>query len=405
MDTNAIKELETRVRKELDENIIPFWANRTVDAKGGFVGRMTNDGTVVEKAPKGLILNARILWTFSALYGFRKNPEYQRLAQRAYDYLMQYFHDDKYGGMFWTVDWQGRPLENKKQVYGQAFAIYAIAEYYRAFADEQSLKEAKTIFNLMEQHTRDNEHGGYFETFNRDWQLSGEQRLSEVDMAEKKSMNSHLHILEGYANLYEVWKDTLLEKRLEELIRIFADHVFHKDKHYCQLFFDEHWRPKSTRVSFGHDIEANWLLYRAAEALNKPELLKKTCTIGLQLAESVYAHGLDNNQSVFYEADTTGITDSDKHWWVQVEAVVGFIHAYQLSGKQKFLDVAREIWKFIEDYIVDKHNGEWFYKVNSKGVVDNASLKVSEWKCPYHNCRACIEIINRLEQILLKKTV
>jgi mannobiose 2-epimerase len=405
MDTNAIKELETRVRKELDENIVPFWANRTVDAKGGFVGRMTNDGTVVEKAPKGLILNTRILWTFSALYSFRKNPEYQRLAQRAYDYLMQYFHDDKYGGVFWTVDWQGRPLEDKKQVYGQAFAIYALAEYYRAFADEQALEEAKTIFNLIEQHTRDNEYGGYFETFNRDWQLSGEQRLSEVDMAEKKSMNSHLHILEGYTNLYEVWKDTLLEKRLEELIGIFVDHVFHKDKHYCQLFFDEHWRPKSTRVSFGHDIEANWLLYRAAEALNKPELLKKTHSIGLQLAESVYAHGLDNNQSVFYEADETGITDSDKHWWVQVEAVVGFLHAYQLSGKQKFLDVACKIWKFIEDYIVNKHNGEWFYKVNSKGVVDNASLKISEWKCPYHNCRACIEIINRLEQILHKKPV
>jgi mannobiose 2-epimerase len=405
MDNDTLRQFKLSVQKELDENIIPFWAKRTIDDRGGFIGRMTNNGVIDAKAPKGLILNTRLLWTFSALYVFQKKSEHLVLAQRAYDYLMEHFWDGEHGGMFWTVDWQGRPLEDKKQIYGQAFAIYALSEYYRASGRMDALDRAKVIFDLIERYARDKKYKGYFESYDRDWKMAKDQQLSAVDMAEKKSMNTHLHMLEALANLYDVWKDALLGQRLEELVDILADRIVHPDGTHCQLFFDELWRPKTERVSFGHDIETSWLLYKDAQILNKPRLLEKIRPVGLKLAEAVYDHGLDNKKSLFYEAEPSGVSNSEKHWWVQVEAVVGFLNAYQLSGRREFFEVAHNIWKFIEDYLVDKENGEWFYKVSAEGKVDSGSFKVSEWKCPYHNCRACMEIITRLEEIPNKKHI
>jgi mannobiose 2-epimerase len=405
MKKDALNLFKLNVKKELDENIVPFWVNRTIDSAGGFVGQMTNEGKVIENAPKGLILNTRILWTFSALYIFQKNPVYQRIAKRAYDYLLQYFWDKRYGGVFWTLDRRGEPIEDKKQAYGQAFAIYALSEFHKAFGSSESIQKAKSLFDLTERYTRDDQNEGYIETLTRDLRISENQRLSEVDLAEKKSNNTQLHMFEAYANLYEVWQDPLLEKRLETLLFIFITKIITKDtKCHCQLFFDEQWNPKSDHISFGHDIESAWLLCRAAEILGNPKLLEAMQKKCLSLAEAVYQNGLDNKKSLFYEADSKSIVDSDKHWWVQVEAVVGFLNAYQLSGYEKYLDVALNIWKFIEDYIIDRKNGEWFYKVDSKGLPDSKSLKVSEWKCPYHNVRGCIEIIKRIENILNQKT-
>jgi len=404
MDKNIVREFEARVRREMDENIVPFWAKRTLDAQGGFIGRMTNDGAIIKDAPKGLVLNTRILWTFSALYVFDKKPEYLALAKRAYDYLMKYFWDSQFGGMYWMLDGKGRPLEDKKQVYGQAFAIYALSEYYRATGEKKAIDTAMQIFDLVEKHARDNQYKGYFETYERDWKMAKDQQLSAVDLVEKKSMNTHLHLLEGLANLYDVWKDEEVGQRVEELLKIFAEKIVHPDGTFCQLFFDEPWNPKSKRVSFGHDIEASWLLYRDAQILNKKAMTERIGKLGLKLAEAVYQNGMDNKKSLFYEAEPTGISNSEKHFWVQVEAVIGFLNAYQLSGRQEYFDVAMDIWKFIEDFHVDKKGGEWFYIVTADGKVDNKGLKVSEWKCPYHNSRGCMEIIQRLGEILTTKT-
>jgi mannobiose 2-epimerase len=186
------------------------------------------------------------------------------------------------------------------------------------------------------------------------------------------------------------------------MLNIFADKIASLDGSYCQLFFDEQWNSKIKRVSFGHDIEAAWLVYKDAQILNNPATLEKIRRFSLKLAESVYNKGLDNKKSMFYEAEPAGISNSEKHWWVQAEAVVGFLNAYQLTNRQDYLDTAFNIWQFIEEKIVDHKNGEWFWKVSAAGIVDQASLKVSEWKCPYHNSRACIETITRLDEILSK---
>ncbi len=402
MDTEVLKQFETSVRKELYENIVPFWANRTIDEKGGFIGRMTSDGVVDPKAPKGLILNTRILWTFSALYVFDKKPEHLKLAERSYNYLMEHFWDNQFGGMFWMVNWEGKPLEQQKQIYGQGFVIYSLSEYYRASGDKEALDKAKEVFNLLETHAWDKKYGGYFESFDRDWKMAKVQQLTTGDVASAKGMNNSLHVVEGIANLYDVAQDALVGKRVKNMLDIFADHIMHPYGIYCQLQFNEMWYPKGQTVSFGHDIEASWLMYKDAQILNDEKTLAKLRRFSIKLAEAVYEKGLDNKSSMYYEGGPAGVTNKEKHWWVQAEAVVGFLNAYQLTGKQEYLDVAQNIWKYIEQNIADKQNGEWFWKINPDGKPDRASLKVSEWKCPYHNTRACIEIITRLAALRQK---
>jgi len=399
MDRARIKEFAQRVRRELYEDIVPFWSTRCIDERGAFIGRMTNEGIVDKRAPKGLILNTRILWMFSALYSFDKKKEHLVLARRAYDYLMEHFWDKQNGGMFWMLDWQGRPQEGKKQIYGQGFAIYALSAYYRAAGNKEALDKAREIFDLLERYAWDKKYKGYYESFDRDWKMSKAQQLTLGDMAAAKSMNTSLHALEAIASLYDVCKDPLVGQRVEDMLEIYADFVMQPYGLYSQLFFNEMWWPKNENSSFGHDIEASWLVYWAAEILNKPWLLQKIRWMGLKLAEEVYQNGLDNKTSVFYEADVNGISNSQKQWWVQAEAVVGFLNAFQLTGRENYLEAAYNIWGFIEDNIIDKTNGEWFFVAGTKSSDEKANLKVSEWKGPYHNGRACMEIIHRLEKI------
>jgi len=402
MDSKIVMEFKNRVQKELDEDIVPFWSQRAIDPKGGFIGRMNNDGVIDEKAPKGLILNTRILWTFSSLYVFEKKQEHLALAKRAYDYVMEYFWDKDNGGMYLLLDWTGKPIDNQKLVYGQGFGIYSLSEYYRASGDKDAIAKAMELFGLLEKFVWDKQYKGYFEKYDRDWTKSKTQQLSSGDMAAPKSMNTSLHMLEGIANLYDVNKDELVGQRVGEMLDIFADYILHPYGTYCQLFFDENWYPKSQMISFGHDIETAWLAQRDAEIFGKPKTIKKLKRMALKLAESTYKNGLDNNKSMFYEANLNGVSNSGKDWWVQAEAVVGYLNAYQLTGEQKYFDVAQNIWQFIEDYVVDKKGGEWFWTIDAKGNVDKSKPKVSEWKCPYHNSRACIEIIQRLDQIAKK---
>ena len=402
MDKTKIQDLSSRIKKELEGNIIPFWSTKAVDEKnGGFIGSMTNDGVINPRASKGLVLNTRILWSFSSFYGFYKKPEYLTLAKREYDDLMEHFWDKDFGGMFWLVDFQGKPQESRKQIYGNSFAIYALAEYYRVTGEKESLAKAMEIFDLFEKHAWDSQYGGYFESYDRDWKKAAAQQLTSGDQAAAKSMNTSLHAIEAIANLYDVNKDKLVGRRLEQMLNIYADYILHPYNSYSQLFFDANWYPKSEIVSFGHDIESAWLMQRDAEILGEERVLGKMKRMAVNLAESVYDFGLDNKKSMFYEADNNNnVRNKEKHWWVQAEAVVGYLNAYELTGREEYFNAAYDIWDFIENNIVDKKGGEWFWKVDAQGKVDRGSMKVSEWKCPYHNGRACIEIIQRLGKIV-----
>jgi len=395
-----VQDLRQRVENELQSNILPFWLRYAIDEQyGGFRGQIANDLAIDPLAPKGLILNARLLWTFSRAFRVYGEEVYLQTARRAYDYLARFFWDAEYNGVFWLLDHLGRPLESKKRIYGQAFTVYALAEYHRVTHDQEPLRKAIRLHEAIEAAAHDAPHRGYFETFERDWTLAREQRLSEVDMDEKKSMNTHLHLLEAYAGLLLSWKNERLRGRLEELIRIFLDHIIDPYTHHFRMFFDEEWRPKSDHVSFGHDIEGSWLLCEAAEILGKPQLLTEVRQEAVQIAQAVLAEAIDPDGGLLYEADSSGIFNTDKEWWPQAEAVVGFLNAYQLSGREIFRAAAGQSWDFIEKYLVDRQHGEWFWKVSREGVPSQERFKVDQWKCPYHNSRMCFEVMARLDNL------
>jgi len=401
MSHNEITTWINEIRQEFSDNIMAFWLEFGKDPDHqGLIGRMKNDLSIEEDAPKGLILNVRTLWTFSAAYRFDPNPAYLEVARWVYAYIMQHFQDKTNGGYFWAVHPDGQPVDTKKRVYGQAFTIYALIEYAMAAADDVALHEAEALYHLIESRCRDQSHDGYMETYEHDWTLSDDLRLSEKDMNTPKSMNNHLHVLEAYTSLYRMWKDSRVAERLEKNIRIFLDHIIDSDSLRFKLFFNETWDCQSHEVSFGHDIEGSWLLVEAAEALGKNDLLKEVEDTAIQMADAVLNRGVDADGGLFYEGNTSGdIIDPDKHWWPQAEAMVGFINAYQISGGDVFLKAARDSWDFIMEKIKDHEYGEWFWKVTRNGAPVNTEYKICEWKSPYHNGRACMEAIRRLGKI------
>ena len=343
------------------------------------------------------MLNARILWTFSAAYNATQQADCLPLATRAFDYLLAYFLDPEFGGVYWTVDYRGQPLDTKKQIYALAFAIYGLSEYYLATQEPRALVAARALFRSIEEHSHDAEHGGYLEALARDWSPLADRRLSAKDANEKKTMNTHLHILEAYANLSRAWPDALLRARIAELLHLFADRIIDPQTHHLRLFFDEQWAARPDVISYGHDIEAAWLLLETAEILGDAALLARFRQVAVPLARAA-AEGLapDGGLSYEYEPADHKLV-AEKHWWVQAEALVGFLNAFELTGEQTFYDQFMSVWDFTQRRIIDHKKGEWFWGVNADGSVMAGEDKVGPWKCPYHNGRACLEVIRRLK--------
>ncbi|MEK4517617.1 AGE family epimerase/isomerase [Paenibacillus sp. FSL H8-0122] len=401
---NATEVWRTRLEAELKDNILGFWMKQTVDeTHGGFIGEMDNKLQVIPGADKSLVLNARILWTFASAYRIYGTAEYLTMAERAYDYLIQHFTDPEFGGFFWMVDEHGAASQPKKQIYGLAFVIYALAEYHHATGREDVLRQATQLFHLIEKHGYDPLHTGYIEALSREWEMTDSLSLSSKDMNEKKSMNTHLHVLEGYTGLYRVWKSEVLGHKLAELIETMLEHILDSDGKHFHLFMDEEWRVKSELISFGHDIEGSWLLYEAAETLGDEELLGRVHKASLSMAEAALAEGIEVDGGIWNEADRSGFIDKaheSRDWWPQAEAMVGFYNAYQLTGDSRFLEAAENSWSFTEKYIIDHKLGEWHWGVDESLQPLAHAPKVSAWKCPYHNSRACFEMIRRLGEPL-----
>ena len=387
-------------KKELNDElgrILKYWADLTPDnAHGGFYGKIDNDNQVTPGAPKGAVLNARILWTFSAAYNLKHESVNLELAHRAYQYITKYFIDDECGGVYWLVDFKGRPLDTKKQVYAIAFTIYALSEFYLASGNEGAKQKAIDLFYQLVEKAYDPVETGYFEAFTRDWKPIDNLRLSAKDANEKKTMNTHLHVLEAFTNLYRIWPDKALKSHLETLVNNFFEHFIDHETNHLVLFFDEAWNRKSDLISYGHDIEASWLLLETVEILGDEKLIQETKKSGVLMAD-VSTEGLDADGGLWYEYEP--LDDhlvKEKHWWVQAEAMIGFYNAWQVSGDEKYLHLSINSWLFTKNKILDKINGEWFWGIDENGQVMRSEDKVGMWKCPYHNSRACIEIIKRI---------
>ena len=387
----------------LETNILSFWQEQMVDYRqGGFYGRIDGYNVLHPDAEKGAVLNARILWTFAAAARVLNNTPYRILAARAYDYLMQWFMDREQGGVYWSLNADATPLDTKKQTYAIAFAIYGLAEYVRLTNNQEALNAAIRLFEDLEAHAYkwDNEKiskckNGYVEALTRDWQPIADMRLSEKDENGVFTMNTHLHVLEAYTNLYRVLKNVQrddvqgtkerITKQLRTLIDIFANRIFDPATGHLMLFFDEKWQPSNTHTSPGHDIEAAWLLHEALEVLGDEELLNQTLPVIHSLAQAAEENIMD-----------------EKEWWCYAEAVVGYIDQWKLYQDEKpiesniNLELAETAFHYIQTHLMDRENGEWFWTILPDGTPDRTHDKAGFWKCPYHNSRMCIEIIERL---------
>lgn len=394
--TETINTLRKEVTEELEGNILPFWMNKMTDReRGGFYGRISGEDVLMPNEPKGAILNARILWTFSAAYRLLKKPEYLATATRAKRYLLDFFYDKQFGGIYWSVDCEGNPLDTKKQIYALGFAIYGLSEYARATGDEEALEYAIRLFEVIEKYSFDAEKNGYVEALTRDWQPIADMRLSDKDENEKKTMNTHLHILEPYANLYRVWKDGRLKTQLKNLIELFVTKILDTQTYHLNLFFEDDWTNKYHLISYGHDIEASWLIHEAALVLGDETVLKQIEPVIVRIAHAA-DEGLNADGSMTYERfSDKGETDRELHWWVQAENVVGHLNLYQHFGDEEALSTALRCWQFIKDKLIDRENGEWYWSRFADGSINRNDDKAGFWKCPYHNGRMCLEINER----------
>jgi cellobiose epimerase len=394
---DRIKEYRIELQHELTD-ILSYWMEHSPDpVHGGFYGKIDNDNQVYPEATKGVVLNCRILWTFAAAYNLTQKREYLSVAKRACRYVIENFIDKQFGGVFWSLNHKGEILNSRKQVYGIAFCIYGLSEYYKASMEKEVLDLAIGMYRLIEAHAFDSKRKGYFEAFNRDWTEIGDLRLSEKDANEKKSMNTHLHIAEAYANLYRVWPDARLKQQIERLLEVFAHHIVDDETQHLNLFFDEHWAVKSNLISYGHDIEAAWLLQEVAEVIQHPGWMITMRSLAVKISDAA-TEGLDEKGGLRYESEE-GHPNNEKHWWPQAEAMVGFFNAYQVSGDEKYIQRSIRSWQFTKQYIKDHKNGEWFWGINPDDSLMEGFDKVGFWKCPYHNARACMELIYRIERI------
>jgi len=387
--------LSEEFEAELD-NILSFWEYNSVDQiHGGFIGQIDENNVRNYKANKGLILNARILWTFSAAYKQTKNQTHFELSQRAYQYLITYFYDKLNKGFYWLLSPEGEVMDTKKHIYAQAFVIYGLSEYYSISHDTDALDLAIETYRLIVEKSKDLVNGGFNEAFSMDWKELSDLRLSDKDVNVQKTMNTHLHIVEAFANLYESWADEELKSEIISNLYLINDKFIDKKSGHLKLFFDNKWQDHTDAISYGHDVEAAWLLLRCAEIVADDKLIEVYKEVAIKLIDSSIS-AIDADGGLWYEKGiNSGVLIKEKHWWPQSEFVIGSINAYQLTSDIRYLEYCQNNWTFLKNHIKDP-TGEWYWGIDTDGHPMKNQDKVGFWKCPYHNVRMCLELINRI---------
>lgn len=385
------QEMDAEARRILD-----YWTTYSVDTDGeGFYGRVDIENAAHPEASRSAVLNTRILWTYSAAGLHFDDKSYRPLADKAFAYLLDHFVDPAHGGVYWSVSAAGEPENASKQIYAQSFAMYAFAEYYRWTGVERAKDEAINIYRLIVEHALDREHGGYFEAFDADWTPSTQRLLTGGHTDAEKTMNTHLHVMEAFSGLIRVWPDPQLRASLEDMIGLFENHIYDAGTGHLIPFLTGDWTEIGEYYSFGHDIEASWLLMEAADLLGGdwPKRVEPIC---VRMAETSYDEGLDEDGALLYEAEPHGLTNTGKSWWPQAEAMVGFYNAFQLTGNDRYREASLNAWSFIDKYMADHDKGEWFSQLDRERNLQGGNDKVNAWKGPYHNTRACLEMHRRL---------
>lgn len=386
--------LITEVKRHLETDIIPFWQGMKDEVYGGFYGFLDFDLNLDKEAVKGCILNSRILWFFSNAYLVLGEKELLWSARHAFLFLKEHCLDREYGGVYWSLTYKGEPEDTTKHTYNQAFAIYALSSYYDASGDEEALETARSLYYLVEEKGKD--EYGYLEAFTRSFEPADNDKLSENGVMAEKTMNTLLHVFEAYTELYRVTGDKYVADNLRFMLDIMAEKIYNPELGRQEVFFDRTWNTLIDLYSYGHDIETAWLIDRGLEILGDASYKKKLGQITKTITGNIYKTAYIDH-SLVNEAEN-GVVDTTRVWWVQAEAVVGFLNGYQKQPEKKeYLEAAEDIWSYIREYLIDKRAGsEWFSGLDKDRKPIEKPI-VEPWKCPYHNGRMCFEVIRRLK--------
>ena len=391
--------MEAKVFQEhLENDLIPFWNRMKDEINGGFYGYADAEGNPDMKSVKGVILNSRILWFYASAYQLLRKPELLEMADHAYRFLVDHCFDSQYGGVYWSVHCDGTVCDDTKHTYNQAFAIYALSAYYQSSGRKEALNLAYVLYRVIEEKCRD--RNGYLEAFKRDFTPSSNEKLSENGVLAERTMNTLLHVLEAYSELYHVDPFYEVGDSIRSILRLFEKKIYDSEKQICDVFFDADYRSLIDLESFGHDIETSWLIDRGCSVLEDKAYQKEMQAMINGLAESAYRNAFDKRQNALNNEREGDRIDSQKIWWVQAESVVGFYNVYQKNPqKTEYLHTAEKIWEFIQNHVIDSRSGEWIESIPADNLPDSGQALVHPWKCPYHNGRMCMEMIQRLSQV------
>ncbi|MBS4219274.1 AGE family epimerase/isomerase [Bacillus sp. FJAT-49711] len=388
-----MKQLKNEVAIELTEHILPFWLRLLDPEYGGMYGLVDYDLNLDKNADKGGIVTARFLWTFSAAYRETGRQEYLDAATMLFRFLKEKVYDHEFAGLYWLVDYKGNPKDARKHIYTQSFGVYSCSEYYLASKDEEAIELAKTLYYLIEENGFNRENNAYREEFDREWNEQPNQMLSDNELLADITMNTHIHVLEAYTTLYKAWPAPELKERIENLLHILHKNIYLQESKFLGVFFDKSWNNLIDLKSFGHDIEASWLIDEAIKTIgiHHPKYNQMVIDIAYNIADcAIEEDGSLINEQVNDEIDRTRV------WWVQAEAAVGFYNAYERTGDEKFLKLVNGLWNYIKNNIIDqRENGEWYWAVDPEGIPEIMNI-VDPWKASYHNSRFCLEFMKRV---------
>ena len=377
----------------LTGRLLPFWQKLWDEEHGGFYGYMDFDLNLDRKAEKGCILNSRILWFFSEAAIVLKDESLIPYACHAYDFLKEKCFDHEFGGVYWSLTYDGKPLDDTKHTYNQAFAIYALSAYYRLTGEAEALELAQGLFHLIEGKCSDG--GGYLEAFTRDFTPAPNEKLSENGVMAERTMNTLLHVFEGYAGLYQATHDSQVAQAMRHILSIYTSKIYNPVLHRQEVFFDRDYNSLIDLTSYGHDIESSWLIDWGCSLLENEVLQRAIYQIDSDLAGNILNTALVDS-SVVNESER-GVVDTHRIWWVQAEAVLGFVNAWLKHPEQiEYRDAVTQVWHYITEKLEDhRPGGEWFWRLDENSQPDREKPIVEPWKCPYHNGRMCLELIRR----------
>lgn len=377
------------IERHLIYDIIPFWKKIRDDEYGGYFGYVDYDLNIDENAVKGCILNNRITWFFSNAYVVTSDDSLLAEARHGYEFLRDKCWDHDNGGVFWSLNYDGTPADTTKHTYNQAFAIYALSSYYEVSHDAEALNLAFELFDIIEEKCRDEE--GYLEAFTYDFRPESNEKLSENGVMADRTMNTLLHVFEGYSELYRVSRNEKVGGKMRWILDVFASKIYNPERHRQEVFFNSEYETLIDLISYGHDIESAWLIDRGVEILGDPEYEAKIGPVTRDLTANIYKTAF-NGHSLPNECES-GVVDEKRVWWVQAEALLGFLNGYRKTPEHtEYLEAAEAEWEFIREHVIDPRCREWFMHVDAQGNPERGRPIVEEWKCPYHNGRMCIEV-------------